>query len=76
VVVFVQDGKDLQGLQFIYGHRLQGGCGDVVCRYGEDPQPLASIPSTWSDKVIDSGEAVGEARLVAAGTGVAGGGVE
>ena len=36
----------------------------------------ASIPSTWSDKVIDSGEAVGEARLVAAGTGVAGGGVE
>ena len=36
----------------------------------------SSEPSTWSDKVIDSGEAVGEARLVAAGTGVAGGGVE
>ena len=37
----------------------------------------ASIPLTWSDKVIDSGEAVGEVRLVAAGTGVSEeGGVE
>ena len=43
---------------------------DINSRY-------SSEPSTWSDKVIDSGEAVGEARLVAAGTGVAEeGGVE
>ncbi len=37
----------------------------------------SSEPSIWSDKVIDFGEAAGEVRLVAAGTGVSGeGGVE
>ena len=36
----------------------------------------ASIPLTWSDMVIGYREAVGEARLVAAGSGMAGAGVE
>jgi len=81
VVVFVQDGKDFQGLytldQFIHGHRLQGGRGDVVGRSGLDPQGKHTLDMVRQGHRLRRGRwgrPLGRPGLVAAGTG--GGGEE